>query len=48
MCQSLKLLVQKFIKAGHLRRYIREIDQGPELRQDADIIETGAIIPPEP
>ena len=48
-CRSLKFLVEKLIKAGHLRRYVREIDQGwSKPRQDADRIAVGAIAPPEP
>ena len=48
MCQSLKFLVEKLIKVRYLKRYVREIDQGPESRQDADRIEAGAASPPEP
>ena len=32
-CQSLKFLVEKLIKAEHLRRYLREVDQGVESGQ---------------
>ena len=39
--------MENFIKAGHLKRYIREIDQGSEPRQDADIIVVGAVALPE-
>ena len=39
--------MEKLIKAGHLRRYVREIDQRPEPRQDADRITTSAAAPPE-
>ena len=46
-CRSLKFLVEKLIKAGHLRRYIREIDQGPEPRKDADKIIAGVVAPPK-
>ena len=35
------------IKAGHLRRYIKEIDQGEEPRQVADKITVSAVAPPE-
>ena len=45
-CRSLKFLVENLIKAGHLKRYIREIDQGPEPRQVPDRIAAGAIAPP--
>ena len=44
-CRSLKFLVEKLIKVGHLRRYIREIDQGEEPRQDVDRITVGAVAP---
>ena len=30
-CRSLKFLVEKLIKAGHLRRYVREVDCGRNL-----------------
>ena len=42
-CRSLKFLVKKLIKEGPLRRYIREIDQGPEPRKDADKITAGTV-----
>ena len=32
-CQSLKFLVEKLIKAGHLRRYLRDAEQGVESGQ---------------
>ena len=32
-CRSRKLLVEKLIKAGHLRKYLREVDQGVESGQ---------------
>ena len=47
-CQSLKFLVEKLIKAGHLRRYVRELDQGVESGQAAGRITTGAAAPLEP
>ena len=47
MCKSVKFLVEKLIKVGHLRRYIREIYQGLEPRQDAYRITAGAVAPPE-
>ena len=37
-----KVMVEKLIKVGHLRRYIREPDHGVESRQAADRITTGA------
>ena len=35
-CSSLKFLVEKLIKMGHLRRYIREPDHEVESGQAAD------------
>ena len=46
--RSLKFLVENLIKVGHLRRYIREINQGPEPRQDANKIAVGVVAPQEP
>ena len=46
-CRSVKFLVEKLIKAGHLRSYLREIDQGAEPRQAANRITVGAVAPPE-
>ena len=40
--------MEKLIKVGHLRRYVREINQRPDSRQDADRITTDAAAPPEP
>ena len=40
-------MVEKLIKAGHFRRYIREIEHGVESRQAADIITAGATAPLE-
>ena len=39
--------MEKLIKEGHLKRYIREIYEGLEPRQDADIIEAGVVALPE-
>ena len=47
-CRSLKFLVEKLIKAGHLMRYIREMNQGSGPRQDADKIAVGAVASQEP
>ena len=38
-------MVEKLIKAGHLKRYIRDIDHGVELGQAADRVTVGAIAP---
>ena len=35
-CRSLKFMVEKFIKAGHFRRYVKEIDHEVESSQDTD------------
>ena len=35
-CQSLKFLVERFIKAGHLRRYLRGPTQGATVASTAD------------
>ena len=43
-CRSLKFLVEKLIKAGHIKMNIREIDHGVESRQAADKITAGAIV----
>ena len=48
MFRSLNLFVENLIKVRHLRRYVREIDQGPEPRQDADRIAAGTTSLPEP
>ena len=39
--------MEKLIKARHLRRYVKEIDQGPEPRKNADRIIVDATAPPE-
>ena len=44
-CRSLKFLVEKLLKARHLRRYIKEPDHGVESRQAVDIITVGTIVP---
>ena len=46
-CQSLKFLVEKLIKARHLRRYVKEADHIEELGQAANKIIVGAMIPSE-
>ena len=37
-CQSLKFLVEKWIRAGHLRRYIREPTRGVTVAPIADMV----------
>ena len=46
-CRSLKFLVEKQIKAGHLKRYVRELDQGVESEKAVDIIIVGVVAPSE-
>ena len=43
-CRSLKFLVEKLIKTGHLRRYVKEGDNGEESGQAVDRITVGATI----
>ena len=47
-CQSLKFLVEKLIRAGHLRRYIQELTRGIETAPSADMVIVGAEHPSEP
>ena len=47
-CRSLKLLVEKLIKAGHLRRYITKPEHIVESGQAADIITACAAVLLEP
>ena len=47
-CQSLKFLVEKLIRAGHLRRYIREPTCKTETAPAADRAIAGAEHPYEP
>ena len=42
-----KVLGGKIIKAGHLRRYVREVDRGAEFGPPANIINVSAFILPE-
>ena len=37
-CQSLKFFVERLIKVGHLRRYVREVDREEESAVITDII----------
>ena len=47
-CQSLKFLVEKLNRAGHLRRYIREPTRGTETVPTADRAIVGVEHPSEP
>ena len=44
-CRSLKFMVEKLIKAGHLKRYVREPDHELESGQVVDKITTGVTTP---
>ena len=46
-CRSLNVFVEKLIKAGHLRRYVKESDHREELGQAEDRVTAGAAIPTE-
>ena len=46
--RSLKFLVEKLIKAGHLSRYLKEVDQGVESGQPAGRIVARQATPSEP
>ena len=46
--RSLKFLVEKFIKAGHLRRYLRDAEQGVESGQPTSRITTSPTVQLEP
>ena len=43
-----KFLVDNLIKAGHLGRYLKEVDQGVESGQPAGRIVVGQVTPSEP
>ena len=47
-CRSLKFLVEKVIKARHLRRYLKEDDQGVESGRSARRIVASQATPSEP
>ena len=47
-CQSTKFLVEKMVKARHLKRYIKEADHGEELGLAVDRIAAEAATPSEP
>ena len=46
-CRSLKFLLEKLLKVGHLKRYVKEADHREESRQATNRIITGATIPLE-
>ena len=47
-CRSLNFMVEKLIKAGHLRRYIRETVCGDEATPVVERIAASAELPPKP
>ena len=47
ICRSLKFPVERLIKVGHLRRYIREVDHKEESAPTSSKVTTGVIAPPE-
>ena len=47
-CRSLKFLVEKVVKAGHLRRYLRDAEQGVESGQPTGRIIASPTVQPEP
>ena len=47
-CRSLKFLVERLIRAGHLSRYVRETISGAEAAPTVERIEASAELPPEP
>ena len=47
-CRSLKFMVEKLIRVGHLRRYIQETVRISEATPMVERIATGADLPPEP
>ena len=44
-CRSLKFLVERLIKEGHLRRYVREVNPGVEFMPIANRITAYAVAP---
>ena len=46
-CRSLKFLVERLIKAGHLRKYIKEVDREEESAPTVGRIITGVAVPLE-
>ena len=46
-CRSLKFIVERLIKVGHLRRHVREVDRGAASMPIADRITASVIAPSE-
>ena len=47
-CRSVNFIVEKLIKAGHLKRYLKEVDQGVESRQPVGRIGASSTTLSEP
>ena len=47
-CRSLKFIVEKLIKVGHLRRYIKEVDHEEGSAPTPRKTTTSIVAPPEP
>ena len=47
-CRSLKFLVEGLIKAGHLERYMREVDRDKGSTPTVGKITTSVVTPPKP
>ena len=45
--RSLKFMIERLIKAGHLRRYVREVDREEEPAPATGRITTGTVAPPK-
>ena len=46
-CRSLKFLVERLIKVGHLRRNVKEGDRGAKSGTSIERITVGAVAPSE-
>ena len=47
MCRSLKFMVERPIKSGHVIRYVKEVDRGVESAPITDKIAAGTVAPSE-
>ena len=47
-CRSLKFMVERLIRAGHLRRYVRETDRGAEAAPAVERVAASKKLPLEP
>ena len=48
LCRSLKFLVERLIRAGYLKRYVREMVYGAEAALVVERIAASVKLPPEP